>query len=69
MASDAAVAMVSLIDGLGSQKYWTPRDRVHRAMRARGYTAEEIAAAERDLSESGTVEQREGCLEWARPQL
>jgi len=69
MATDAAVEMVSLIDGLGQVKYRTPRDQVYRAMRVRGYTAEEIAAAERELSASGTVEQREEFLEWTRPRL
>lgn len=69
MATDAAVAMVSLIDGLGRSKYRTPRERVYRAMRARGYSAEEIAAAKRELSASGTVEQREEFLEWKRPRL
>lgn len=69
MASAAAIEMFSIIDGLGATSWRTRRDRVHQAMEARGYTAAEIHAAERELTGHGTIEQRDEYLEWTRPSL
>lgn len=69
MASDAAIEMFSIIDDLGTTNWRTRRDRVHRAMQSRGYTAAEIHAAETELTGRGTIELRDEYLAWARPSL
>jgi conjugal transfer/entry exclusion protein len=69
MPSDAAIEMFSIIDDFGASRWRTRRDRVHRAMRARGYTVAEIRAAETELTSSGTIECCDRYLEWTRPTL
>lgn len=69
MVSDATIELFSIIDALGTTRWRTRRDRVHQAMQARGYTAAEIHAAERELARHGTIEQSDEYLEWARPTL